>query len=212
MRCCHGVAPLQPAQWGGSLDEQYRRLGGQLISLTELEVWGSQEPLLCAVSAVVSSAPNLTCLTLFVTSDAPHMELPAICSASLESITVHVNMYAEEEGGLLQPVVLTFLPGCTRLRQVLVQFDEEPTEGTVVNIRCHSASPTRIVPLGVHASQTGNVRTHVYDGCFCEVGVQFLPGPPPPQGVQSYSIVYACHAAGPQQPLMWGHVVVPGIL
>ena len=48
--CSCADADRQPAQWGASLDEQHRRLGGQLGGLRELEVWGAQEQLLIAVS------------------------------------------------------------------------------------------------------------------------------------------------------------------
>ena len=199
MYMCIG-APLQPAQWGASLDEQYRRLGGQLSSLRELEVWGESEPLRCALSAVVSSAPSLTRVTFGIIGRLPHMELPAICSASLETFIVDVTIYLEEPP--LPAVVLTFLPGCTRLQQALVRIGGAPTEGHAVKIRCHSASPTCIVPLGVH--EDARARS--------EVGVRFLPGPPSPQGVQSYTVLCACHAAGPQQPLKWGHVVMRGVM
>lgn len=100
--------------------------------------------------------------------------------------------------------MLTFLPGCTRLQKVLVrvEFVEAPMEGTAVKIRCHSASPTQIVPLGVHE----NV------GRFSTMGVRILPAPSSPQGVQGYTVLSSCHAAGPEQPLMWGHVVMRGVL
>ena len=208
--CLRAEAYLQPAQWGASLDEQYRRLGGQLSSVTQLEVRSSQESV-CALSAVVSSAPSLTCVTLTLIESLPHLELPAISSASLEIFIVVVDMYVEEEAPI-PPMVLTFLPGCTRLQKVLVRLIEAPLEGTAVKIRCHACSPTCIAPLNVHASQTDRVCTLVYAGDFCEVGVEFLPGPPSPQGVQRYTVLWACHAAGPQQPYTWGHVVMPGFL
>ena len=209
MTCRYAVAHLQPAQWGASLDEQYRLLGGQLSGLRELEVWGVEsveDSLLSAVSAVVSSAPSLVGLKLSLYDMLPHLELPAISSASLESFAVDVFMSGNV--AVLPPVVLTFLPGCTRLRQVLVGFvDEHPNEGTVVKIRCHSGSPTCIVPLGLHASQAGRVRTD-----FGEVGVELLPGPPCPQGVQSHTVLHICHFVGPQQAFVWCHAVVPGFL
>ena len=213
--CINTEASLQPAQWGASLDEQYRRLGGQLTSLHELEVSGyaGYPLLLAALGALISAAPSLTCVRLTIvvfTCSLPHMELSPICSASLKSITVIVDDWADE-GPPLPPLVLTFLPGCTRLQEVVVRYGEyAPDDGTAVKIRCHCCSSTCIVPLNVHACLSGNLRTHVYDGPFKEVGVQFLPGPPCPQGVQKYTVMFACHAAGPQQPLMWGHVVMPG--
>ena len=45
-----------------------------------------------------------------------------------------------------------------------------------------------------------------------EVGVRFLPMPPSSQGVQAYTVIFTCHAAGPEQALKWGHVVMPGVL
>ena len=73
---CRGAeAYLQPAQWGASLDEQYRRLGGQLCGLKELEVSSSEGPILCALSAVVSSAPSLTCVRLTLMGMPSHLEL-----------------------------------------------------------------------------------------------------------------------------------------
>ena len=93
--CGFAEARVQPAQWGASLDEQYWRLGGQLSSLAELSVWGcnGQEPLLCALSAVMSSAPSLTFVTLDISilKWQPHIELPPICSASLTSTTVDLR-------------------------------------------------------------------------------------------------------------------------
>lgn len=160
---------------------------------------GECELLRCALSAVVSSAPSLTRVTFRIINGLPHMELPAICSASLENVTVDVIDYLEEPP--LPAVVLTFLPGCTRLQQVLVRINGAPTEGYAVKIRCHSASPTRIVPLGVRENARGG----------SDMGVRFLPGPPSPQE-ESYTVLSACHAAGPQQPLQWGHVVTRGVI
>ena len=212
--CIHTEADLQPARWGASLDEQYRRLSGQLTSLHELEVSGEAGPLLAALGAVVSSAPCLTCvkLTISVADWPPHLEFSPICSASLKSFTVGVDMLLDE-GPPLPPLVLTFLPGCTRLLKVLVRFGEyAPADGTAVRIRCHACSSACIVPLNFYACRGDNVRMHYYEGPFSDVGVQLLPGPPPRQGEQSYTVMYACHAAGPQQPLTWGHVVMPGFL
>ena len=216
--CIHTEADLQAAQWGASLDGQYRRLGGQLTSLHELEVLGDAGLLLTALGAVLSSAPSLAHvrLTFVVMEFVPHMELSPICSASLESITVCVDDLTGEPGDPdycirppLPPLVLTFLPGCTRLLKVLVQYGQcDPTNGSIIKIHCHCCSSMCIVPLNVHACLSGNVSTDPSN----EVGVQFLPGPPGTQGVQWYTVLYACHAAGPQQPLVWGHVVMPGFL
>ena len=110
------------------------------------------------------------------------------------------------DDGPLPPVVLTFLPGCTRLQEVLVQFNNnDGIEGTDVRIRCHPCSPSCIVPLGVNEYATG----------YSKVGVQLLQGTPPPQGVQSYTVLHVCHAIGPlgpQQPFLWCHAVMPGLL
>ena len=213
--CMRTDADLQPAQWGASLDEQYRRLGGQLTSLHELGLSGYADPqLLAAFGAAVSSAPSLTCatLTLEFYEWLPQVELPPICSASLTSITVCVAAL-DDLGPPLAPLILTFLPECTRLQEVVVQFGEfGPTNGSAVKIRCHCSSSTCIVPLNVRAFSDDDERVHVYDGPFEAVGVRFLPGPPPPQGLQEYTVLYAYHAAGPEQPLMWGHVVMPGFL
>ena len=202
--CFEADAFLQPAHWGASLDEQYRRLGGQLSSLRELEVEGGTEQLVCAVCAVVSSAPLLTCVKFTIMEMLPCMEFSPICSASLESITMTVRYPSCEV--LPPPLVLTFLPGCIRLQTVHLRLpDEFLNAGTSVataKIRCHCVSPTCLVPMDVR-------------GCAnlsCEIGVQFLPGPPSPQGVQRYTVLYICHAAGYQQPLVWGHVVMPGSL
>ena len=211
MTCRYTEADLQPAQWGASLDEQYRRLGGQLSSLTELVVWGGTERLLSALCAVISSAPHLTCVHFTTMKWLPRMEFSPICSASLESFTVAVRGPSNEV--MAPPLVLTFLPGCTRLQEVLVQLPNKYlTEGTGAKIRCHPCSPTCIVPMDVLARAEEHRRMY---GCarLSEVGIQFLPGPPSPQGVQrAYTVLYTCHAAGPQQPLMWGHIVVPGLL
>ena len=212
--CMNAKLYLQPAQWGASLDEQYRRLGGQLTSLHELEVAGHAGLLLGAFGAVISAAPNLTCASLTITflEWLPDVELPPICSASLTSIAVSV-VVMRHGGPLLPPLVLTFQPECARLQEVLVRFGEYcPTSGRAVKIRCHCCSSACIVPLDVRAGLRDDLRTPCYDGPFDEVGVHFLPGPPPPQGMEKYTIMHTSKMAGPQQPLMWGHVVMPGFL
>ena len=215
--CNYVEASMQPAQWGASLVEQYGRLGGQLSCLRELEVWGGTERLLSALGAVISSAPHLTCVKITITKWLPRMELPPICSASLESITVTVDEEREEDEALPQhvaPLVLTFLSGCTRLQQVLVRLlSEDITDGTTAKVRCqiccHSDSPAAIVPMDVHARAAEYKHVHGYANCFSEVGVQLLPGPPPSQGVK-YTVLYISNPATPQQPFEWSHAVVPG--
>ena len=199
------------AQWGGLL-EQYRQLGGQLSNLRELAVWGATAALLRAVSAVASAAPHLACLEFDFTEGLFRMELLPISSASLESITVTAFKASDEAPP--PPLVLTLLPGCTRLQQVLVKFPEWLTvEGAAVKIRCHPPSPACIVPVELHAGTAAHIGTRgVNESHLRIVGVQFLPGPPPPQDVPGYTVLHACHAAGPQQPLVWGHLVMPGLL
>ena len=97
LTCRYAEACLQPSQWGASLDEQYRRLGGQLSGLPELVVWGSTKQLLSAVGAVISAAPHLTCVKFTFTEWLPCMELPPICSASLESMIVTVDVEPSDE-------------------------------------------------------------------------------------------------------------------
>ena len=220
LSCYQADAYLQPAQWGPSLNEQFRRLGGQLSTVQELEVWGCTENLLSALGALISSAPHLICVKFTITEWLPRMELSPIRSTSLESITVTVLEEPSDEEPSdeplpprVAPLVLTFLPGCTRLRKVLVRlFNENLTEGPAAKIRCHSGSPTCVVPMDVHSRAAEHMRVHGYASGYSEVGVHLLPGPPSPQNVPGYTILYACHAAGPQQPLLWGHVVMPGLL
>ena len=86
---CHfAEAHLQPAHWGASLDEQHRRLAGQLGSLRELEIRCDQEQQLSAVGAVVSAAPSLVRLEIVLLETLSRMKVSPICSASLESIRV----------------------------------------------------------------------------------------------------------------------------
>ena len=184
-------------------------------------MWGGTEHLLSALVAVISSAPHLTSVEITITEWLPRMELPPICSASLESITVTVDEERDDEDeappSRVAPLVLTFLPGCTRLQQVLVRLpSEDLTERTEAKVRCqiccHSGSPTCIVPMDVHARAAEHMRVHGDASYFSEVGVQLLPGPPSPQGVQRYAVSFVSRAPGPQQPLMWSHVVMPGAL
>ena len=210
LSCGRADAYLQPAQWGGMV-EQFRQLGGQLSSLRELHVTGGTQWLLRALGAVASSAPRLTCLQFSFTETLPRMELPPISSASLESVTVTVFKPSDEAPA--PPLVLTFLPGCTRLQEVLVRIPKAYTvEGTAAKIRCHCSSPTCIVPLDVHPGTAENIGWEGDCSHLSIVGVQFLPGPPSPQDVPGHTVLHACHAAGPQQPLKWGHLVMHGFL
>ena len=207
MRCIRGGAKLhrlyssgteamlQPARWGASLHEQYRQLGAQLSGLKELDVWGHRTPLLTALSAVASSAPSLT--RLVIGSDGfPCMELPPICSASLESLVFMDYEPQHSYDELVLPVILTALPGCIRLREVLVRRRFGSMEGAVIKIHCHCRSQRCIVPLDVG------------DGCNQGVGIELLPSPASAD-VQGYTVLYRCQAAGPEQPPCWGCVVAP---
>ena len=205
-----GASPTPSYALGGSLHEQYRRLGGELGSLRELEVSGSGEPLLHAVSGLASSVPSLARLKLDAKELLPPMQLPPICSASLESITVVCS--AAGHAMTRQPVLLTLLRGCARLREVLVQFHNAPREGTAVKIRCHCCSRRCISPLNVHADGPDDAPFDCLAGVR-EVGVEFLQMTPSAHGVlQGYTILFACHAVGPAQAPKWGHVVMLGIL
>ena len=127
------------------------------------------------------------------------MELPPICSGSLESL-VFMDYEPQHSGDKSPlPVTLTALPGCIRLREVVVQRCFGSREGTVVKIRCHCRSQRCIVPLDVG------------DGWNQRVGIQFLPSPASVR-VQGYTVLYTCRAAGPEQPPSWGCVVVPEIV
>ena len=193
--CSNTEAFPQSPQWGASLREQYGQLGGQLSGLQELEVWGYRSVLLSALSAVASSAPSLTRL-IIGSNGFPCMELPPICSGSLESLVF--RDYEPQHSGDKSPlpVILTALPGCIRLREVLVQRRFGSREGAVVKICCHCRSQRCIVPLDVG------------DGLDQIVGIQILPSPACAR-VQGYTVLYTCHAAGPEQHPRWGCVVAP---
>ena len=138
------------------------------------------------------------------------MELPPICSASLESVTGRYKL----TGHILPPppVMMTFLSGCPRLQDVRVQFPNTPKEGTSVKIRCHCNTPWCMVPFEGRAEGLSDEPLwNVGDGLE-EVGVRCVPRPISPQGVQAYTVLYTCHAPGPEQALKWGHVVMPGVL
>ena len=212
LTCNCAAACLQPAQWGASLDEQYRRMGGQLSSLQELEVSGVQEQLLTAVGAAVSAAPSLVRLVIAITDPLPRIEVSPICSASLESVGVTCSL----GNPMLPPpqVLLTFLPGCTRLQRVAVFFMGKPVDGAAVKIRCHCCSRGCIMPVNAYAGLYITVPKEVYAGVNSAV-VNFLQMPPSghgAHGAQQSTVLYACHAAGPKQVPMWGHAVMPGIL
>ena len=189
LHCSSAEADLQPAQWGASLHEQYRRLGGQLNGLKELEVWSSRVPLLTALSAVASSAPSLTRL-VYGSRGFDSVKVPPIRSASLESIVV--MEYSEVlPYSLPPPILLTLLPSCTRIREVLVHRSLPPRNGALVKISCHCCSQRRITPLDVD------------DGLALTVGARFLPSTPSNQGVQSCTVLYRCHAASTMQHARW---------
>ena len=214
MVCNFAVAHLQPAQWGASLDEQHRRLGGQLGSLRELVVSGAQDQLLSAVGAVASAAPSLACLEIHITDSLSRVEVSPICSASLESISVAGACYYRP--ALVPPqVLLTFLPGCARLREVHVQvvgFEGKPARGAAVKIRCHRCSQRCIVPVDGNANGNNKVPGEVCAGAVDDVVVNFLHTPSSEQDVQECTVLYAWHAAGPEQAPLWGRAVMPGIL
>ena len=211
LTCECARAHLQPAQWGASLDEQHRRLGGQLGSLRELEVWGVQEQLLSAVGAIASAAPSLGRLVIIMKDPMPRVEVSPICSASLESIRVGWGFGHRPE---LPPpeVLLTLLPGCTRLGEVVVHFSGKPVEGAAVKIRCHGFSRRCIVPVDGYAHNYKRAPEEVNVDTVSIVRVRFLQRPPSEQGVQECTVLYGCHVAGPEEPPMWGHAVMPGIL
>ena len=214
MTCDRMEATLQGAQWGASLDEQYRRLGGQLSSLKELVVTSDNDTLLGPLGAMVSSAPNLACLRFSIREWLPSMEISLMSSASLECVMVHFESVPSDAVSPMT-LILSFLPGCTQLREVSVRPMGKPPEGTAVKIRCYCGSPRCIMPVDVHARQAEAARLPepaelLYANPLNEVGAQFLPMPCTPQGVQAYTVVYVYHAAGPEQPPKWGHAVVPG--
>ena len=199
LTCAHASPSSHPewVPWGASSTAHYRELGEKLRGLTDLFVSGRATTLLSAISAVACSAPDLTCLTFCVEEELDDLVLPPVCSASLKSITGRFKVIGHK-GPLA--VVLTFLPGCTEVCEVHVQFyNNLPIEGTSVKICCHCTSQKCIMPLDVGAGLE-------------EVGIRFLPVPPASEGLQAYTFIYTCHAAGPQQPLKWGYAVLPGVL
>ena len=197
--------------WGASSVAHYTELAEQLRGLTVLTVHGKATTLLRAVSTVVCSAPSLARLRYVLEEELDDLYLPPIRSASLECFT---GCYRRTGCKVPRPpVVLTFLPGCTRLRDVHVQlYNLRPDleEGTSVKIRCHTSGQRCIVPLEERCELT-------LWGAFAgtkqvTIGVHFLPLPPSPQGVQAYTVLFASHATGPEQAPKWGSVVVPGVL
>ena len=200
---------LQPvALWGATLAEQHTRLGGQLSSLKELEVRGSGEPLLQAVGALAGAVPSLTRLVFELRTPLRHtMELPPICSASLESVTVELSLWGSED------LVLTFLPGCARLREVLVRYGyTPPAKGTTVKICCHCSSQDFVWPLCVFAesAKPWTVPSDTWADVK-GVGIEWLPLPP--SRVQGCRVLFESHGfnyLSEQQP-MWGHFVMPGV-
>jgi hypothetical protein len=208
LTCANASPSCHPegVPWGASSVEHYSQLGGQLRGLKALSVFGRATTLLSATAAVACSAPDLTRLEFRVEDMRLDFTLPPICSASLQSITGRFNLEGHRVPAAT--VILTILPGCTELRDVHVQFYRslyascdrpEVVEGTSVKIRCHCTSQSCIKPLDASAG-------------LGEVGMHFLPMPPSSQGVQAYTVNFTCHAAGPEEPLKWGHVVMPGVL
>ena len=197
--------------WGASSNAHYRGLGERLSGLKDLSIYGRATTLLSAASAVACSAPDLTRLEFRVEEELEDFELPPICSASLKTISGRFKLMCYDKVAPPPPVILTILPGCTQLRDVHVQFyhnysnmpkefQRNLLEGASVKIRCHCTSPRCIMLL---------------DACtgLEEVDVRFLPMPASSQGVvQAYTVIYTCHAVGPEQALKWGHVIMPGIL
>ena len=207
---CEG-AFLEPAQWDPSLDEQHTRLGGQLSGLRELEVWCAYEQLLSAVGAVASAAPSLTRLHIVIRRELPRVEVPPICSASLESIRVDWGLSIYRERPPPQ-VLLTFLPGCTRLQEVVVHFMGGRVKGAAVNIRGHCCNRGYIEPVDGYASFDKSVLEEMYAGVVNGVAVKFRHMPSPELGAEECTILCTCHAAEPGQASLWGHAVMPGIL
>ena len=188
--------------WGASSVARYKKLAEQLRGLKDLSVHGNATTLVSAIGVIACSAPDLTHLDFEfpVGVGLNDFELPTICSASLRSITGRFRLTGYRMPP--PPVIINFLPGCTKLRVVLVQLHDNhhmPVEGTSIRIRCHCTSQRCIMPL---------------DACtgLEVVGVRFLPMLPASQVMQAYTIIFACHAAGPEQALNWYHVVVPGVL
>ena len=210
--CAEHVPPPHPecVPWGASSDAHYRALGEQLSSLEvlDLTVTGSGLTLLSAFGAVACSAPSLTCLKRYA-SGPTGLVLPPICSASLKrSITALIKLPSRSA----PLVLLTFLSGCAQLRDVLVQIFDTPTEGASVKIRCHCNSESCIVPFVGHIEPIDDELPWDLTPGQEEVGVRLLPTPASPQAVQPYTVLFTCHAAGPEQAPKWGHVVMPGVL
>ena len=198
---CAGTSPSphpEGTPWGASSAAHFRDLAEQLRGLKALCVYGRGPTLLSAVGAMACSAPDLAHLTFRVEEPPDARELTPISSPSLESITAIFKLTGHV--GPPPLVILTFLPGCSQLRDVRVQFYSNiPRAGTSVKIRCHCSSQDCIMPSDACAGLE-------------ELGVQFLPMPPSSQGVQAYTVIFTCYAAGPEQALRWGHFVLPGIV
>ena len=133
---------LQHAQWGG---EQLRRLGGQLGGLRELEVSCVQVLLLSVVGTIASGAPSLVRLKIQIPAWRSHQSAAPALRASGWS-----GIFAPPRAA--NPVCAAdVLPGCARLREVVVHFKGKPIKGAAVNIRCHCCSQRCIVPEEVYA-------------------------------------------------------------
>ena len=189
--------------WDASSYAHYRELGEQLSSLKDLSVYGNGPTLLGAIGAVACSAPSLTRLK-FYTHEPLGVALPPICSASFQSFTGRYLSLGHAEPP--QSVVLTFLAGCTQLREVRVQFLDTPTEGTSVKVCCHCNSQRCIVPFEGCAESIDRLPSN-----WVRVGIRFLPMPASPQGLQAYTVLFTGNAIGPEQAPKWGHVVMAGV-
>ena len=186
LTCANTVPSSHPAwvPWGASSVAYYRDLGEQLSSLKDLFVSGRGGTLLSAIGAVACSAASLTHLEFDIKEvmNGMELELPPVSSASLESVVGRYNL----TGRMLPPppVIMTFLCGCPRLREVRVQFSSTPKEGTSVRIRCRCNSPWCIAPFEKRGEFVDGSPSDMHAGLE-EVGVRFMPRPVSPQGVQA---------------------------
>ena len=211
--CCMSSSE-DVVEWGPSSNAHYRELGEQLSGLTDLRVVGTGPLFLSAIGAVASAAPSLTRLTYIHTDHVPNdTALPPICSASLKCITVRHRLLHRS---VPHPqAILTFLSGCSQLRDLRVQFCNRPNEGASVKIRCHCNSQRCIVPFEGRAEKLIDELSWPLLpllGGQEEVGVRFIPMPASPQAVQPYTVLFTCHMAGREQAPKWGHIVMAGLL
>ncbi len=66
------------------------------------------------------------------------------------------------------------------------------------------------MPVGGCASDYSTVPEEMYGDAVTGVGLKFVPMPS--ARVQECTVLYACHAAGPEQRPTWGHTVMPGMV